>query len=75
MKETELSIWVAISKNNQILLFGDEPHRNSEGEDFEWAGNLYVNCSIYERIERLIKQSSLTHQSDPEQLILTVNVK
>lgn len=68
----ELSVWVTISKNNEILLFSSEPHKSSTDTNFEWIGNLYLNCIMYEQIERMIKQSDMTHQSEPEQLIFTI---
>lgn len=72
MNSQELSIWVAISKNNTLLLFSEEPKRSSDDVNFEWVGNLYLNSMIYEQIERMIKQSDLNHNSDPEQLIFTI---
>ena len=74
VKETELSVWVALSKENKVILFTDEPHKSSEEEtnNFEWIGNLYINSIMYNQIERMIKQSDMTHQSEPEQLIFTI---
>lgn len=72
MNNQELSVWVAISKNNTLLLFSEEPKRSSDDVNFEWVGNLYLNSMIYEQIERMIKQSDMKHTSDPEQLIFTI---
>lgn len=72
MNSQELSVWVAISKNNTLLLFSEEPKRSSDDVNFEWVGNLYLNSMIYEQIERMIKQSDMKHTSDSEQLIFTI---
>lgn len=72
MNSQELSVWVAIAKNNTLLLFSEEPKRSSDDANFEWVGNLYLNSMIYEQIERMIKQSEMKHTSDSEQLIFTI---
>lgn len=64
----DLSVWVCLSKTGTTLVFSDEPKM----ENGEWSGNLYVNSSMYGQIERLIKQSSMTHQSQPEQITFKV---
>lgn len=65
----DLAVWVCVSKTGKTLVFDSEPKKNSNGE---WEGNLYVNASMYTQIERLIKQSSMTHDSAPEQIVFTV---
>ena len=72
MNKQKLSVWVAIAKNNTILLFSEEPKRSSDDTNFKWVGNLYLNSMIYEQIERLVKQSEMKHTSGPEQLIFTI---
>ena len=66
---SDLSVWVCLSKTGTTLVFSDEPTM----QNGEWTGNLYVNSSMYGQIERLIKQSSMTHQSAPEQITFKVN--
>lgn len=66
---TDLAVWVCVSKTGNTLVFDSEPKKNSNNE---WEGNLYVNSSMHTQIESLIKQSSMTHNSKPEQIVFTV---
>lgn len=65
---SDLSVWVCLSKANNVLVFSEEPELISG----EWCGNLYVNSSMYNQIERMVKQSGMTHKSEPEQIVFNV---
>jgi hypothetical protein len=63
-----LTIWIAISKSGQVLLFTDEPERKNDG----WIGSYYVNSAVYENVLNLVGKTSMTFDNDPEPIILEV---
>lgn len=63
-----LTIWIAISKSGQVLLFTDEPERKNN----VWVGSYYINSVVYENILTLVGKTSMTFDNDPEPIILEV---
>lgn len=63
-----LTIWIAISKSGQVLLFTDEPERKND----TWVGSYYVNSAVYENVLNLVNKTSMTFDNDPEPIILEV---
>lgn len=63
-----LTIWIAISKSGQVLLFTDEPVRKND----VWIGSYYVNSAVYENVLTLVHNTSMTFENDPEPIILEV---
>lgn len=66
----QLTIWIALSRNNVLLLFDEEPKFNPENDT--WEGQLYLNSVIYKMLEPAIKKSNMTHVSQPEQLTFSL---
>ena len=62
-----IEIWVAISKNNTIQLFSKLPIRGNAC----WIGENYINSIIYDSIKDMIKNSTLSWNSEPEFLELS----
>lgn len=62
-----IQIWVAIAKNGTIQLFSKIPKRGKTC----WIGEVYINSMIYQSIEKMIRNSSLSWASEPEFLELS----
>lgn len=71
MKENTLVLYIVISKQNKLLLFADEPER-SDDIVCGWKGNLYINSIIYNQLSKMIKQSDMNYNSEPEQIAFTI---
>lgn len=63
-----LTIWIAISKAGQVLLFSNEPTR---GQD-SWLGTYYINSAVYENVLNLVSSANMSWNNDAEPLILEV---
>lgn len=63
-----LTIWIAVSKAGQVLLFSDEPTR----EYNSWTGTYYINSAVYENVLNLVSNANMVWENDAEPLILEV---
>lgn len=63
-----LTIWIAISKGGQVLLFNDEPVKQNDS----WTGSYYVNSAVYENVLNLVAKTNMTFNNEPEPIILEV---
>lgn len=65
---SDLTVWVCMSKKHETLVFAEKPHKATG----EWSGPLYVNASMYEQMRRMVGMSSMTPDSEPEQIVFSV---
>lgn len=71
MKENTLVLYIVISKQNKLLLFSDSPQRDSDNVS-GWKGTLYINSIIYNQLSKMIKQSDMNYNSEPEEITFTI---
>ena len=58
-------IWFVLNKNNEILMFLDEPVKNPKTK--KWEGKCpYINSRINDEITALAKQAQMSFESNPE---------
>jgi len=56
-------IWFVINKNNEILMFLDEPVKQGN----KWVGQKpYINSRIHEEISALAQQAQMSFENNPE---------
>lgn len=65
---SELTVWVCMSKKRKTLVFAEKPTKING----EWTGALYVNSSMYDQMQRMVGMSSMTPDSEPEQIVFSV---
>lgn len=58
-------IWFVLNKNNEILMFLDEPVKNPKTK--KWEGKCpYINSRINNEIAALAQQAQMSFESNPE---------
>lgn len=62
MPKGPIAVWLAINKNGDLQLFSECPTRGK----ISWVGKNYINSMIYGAVLELVKNSTLSWESEPE---------
>lgn len=64
-----IPIWVTKDKAGNMQMFTSKPIKGDQC----WYGDFYVNSMIYQHIKPMIDQSTMTFDSEPEFLELSIS--
>ena len=56
--------WCAVNKGGSLMLFTDEPTRNSKLGI--WEGNVYINSWVYDNLFNMLVNSQFNWGSEPQ---------
>lgn len=70
-KQKNLTIWFAVNKSGFVVLYLNEPKRNTETGKWE-SDSPFVNSVLYKQIVELVNKAGITWNDDPNCVAISV---
>ena len=67
-----VKVWVAVNKNQSIVMFSEEPKRNKNLGKWE-SNKPFVNSVLYKDLSNMIEKTPMNWESNPQPFQLSIN--